>query len=282
MTIAKRQDYIKAWQCEDVLLEVYYRAPGAFAPLPKHAHADYQFGFSPDNVGACHYRGTRHPIAIGSLSIIHSGEVHSPRAVRYFHAPATYYMMFVNPTRMQSIAAEIGDRSTVPVFEIPCIRDVGLTHQFLGLHLASATSKLEQQSRLLFTLAQIILRAAQNLPMIQPLRSTRSDVLRVRDYLQDNYAEDVSLEKLAQLNGWSSVHLCRVFCQEIGLPPHAYQIQVRVDRAKALLVKGWSVSKVALEMGFFDQSHFAQHFKRLTGVTPGKYITHMSKHHETD
>jgi AraC-like DNA-binding protein len=55
------------------------------------------------------------------------------------------------------------------------------------------------------------------------------------------------------------------------MPPHAFQTQVRVSRAKTLLLEGWSISQVASQTGFADQSHLTRHFKRLVGVTPGRY-----------
>ena len=55
------------------------------------------------------------------------------------------------------------------------------------------------------------------------------------------------------------------------MPPHAFQTQVRVARAKALLLRGWPISQAAAHTGFADQSHLTRHFKRLVGVTPGQY-----------
>jgi AraC-like DNA-binding protein len=57
----------------------------------------------------------------------------------------------------------------------------------------------------------------------------------------------------------------------VGLPPHAYQTQLRLARAKTLLAQGCEVGSVASETGFFDQSHFTQQFKRHYWVTPGNY-----------
>jgi AraC-like DNA-binding protein len=69
----------------------------------------------------------------------------------------------------------------------------------------------------------------------------------------------------------SPFHLVRVFRQIVGLPPHAYQTQLRLTHARTLLAQGHSVGYVAQETGFFDQSHFAQQFKRHYFVTPGSY-----------
>lgn len=73
---------------DDILLERYTYTSGAVEPLPKHAHEEYQFGLSFDCQGEYHYRGAAHVIPTGSLSIIHSGEVHSPSDHTYLPAPA--------------------------------------------------------------------------------------------------------------------------------------------------------------------------------------------------
>jgi AraC-like DNA-binding protein len=69
----------------------------------------------------------------------------------------------------------------------------------------------------------------------------------------------------------SRFHLARGFAREFGLPPHAYQIALRVERARALLARGLRAVDVAAAVGFADQSHFARHFTRAVGVTPGRY-----------
>jgi AraC-like DNA-binding protein len=58
-----------------------------------------------------------------------------------------------------------------------------------------------------------------------------------------------------------------------GLPPHQFVITRRVERAKELIQAGTALSlaEVATHVGFWDQSHSSQHFKRLVGVTPGQF-----------
>jgi AraC-like DNA-binding protein len=52
------------------------------------------------------------------------------------------------------------------------------------------------------------------------------------------------------------------------MPPHAFQTQLRVARARKLLREGASPASAALEVGFTDQSHLNRHFKRVLGITP--------------
>lgn len=96
------------------------------------------------------------------------------------------------------------------------------------------------------------------------LRSGREHpaVGRAKDYLQAHYAEEVSLQDLANVAYRSPFHLARVFRQTVGVPPHACQTHVRLAPARTLLAQGFDAGYVAHETGFFDQPHFARQFQR--------------------
>jgi AraC family transcriptional regulator len=92
---------------------------------------------------------------------------------------------------------------------------------------------------------------------------------RVTDYIQDNITSDLSLAELAAIAGVSPSHFQLLFKQSLGLPVHRYIIHRRVDRAIALLRIGTlSVSELALEAGFANQSHLARCMRRVAGITP--------------
>jgi len=55
------------------------------------------------------------------------------------------------------------------------------------------------------------------------------------------------------------------------MPPHQYQKQVQVRRAKELLARGVPIAAVAVDTGFCDQSHLNRVFKNFTGLTPGQF-----------
>lgn len=269
------QHFAKVWSFRDSLLELYHYDPGPAESIPKHSHDEYQFGLSL-NFPSCEYfyRGTHYPVPIGSLSVIHPGEMHSTRDVDYRHTPATYRMMFVSPTLMRIAVAEVGGRtSSLPFFPTPIILDPQLSALFLNFHQASesAVSQLEQESLLLSALTQLIQQYADIRTSPKPMGWERPGIQRVREYLEENLTENVTLDQLAQIACLSPHHLNRVFCHQVGLPPHQYQIQLRVAQAKALLAKGLPVQQVVLETGFADRSHLTRHFKRLVHVTPGKY-----------
>ena len=92
------------------------------------------------------------------------------------------------------------------------------------------------------------------------------------EYIQTHLGENLSLSAIADELGMSQYYFCRLFKQSIGLPPHQYLIQQRIERAKQLLKQPeLTVTAVALECGFTNQSHFAKHFRQRTGITPKQF-----------
>jgi AraC-like DNA-binding protein len=106
-----------------------------------------------------------------------------------------------------------------------------------------------------------------------PKRTPRAALLRAREFLQQHCTRSVSLQELMKVTGLSRFHLVRAFAKEFGRPPHAYQIHMQIERAKALLDAGHLPAVVALETGFSDQSHFTRHFKKHCGLTPRQYAS---------
>ena len=69
----------------------------------------------------------------------------------------------------------------------------------------------------------------------------------------------------------SASHFQRQFKQYFGISPIRYLQSLRVDRAKGLIKQNLSMTKVAYQTGFYDQSHFNKYFKLLTGMGPSQY-----------
>lgn len=97
----------------------------------------------------------------------------------------------------------------------------------------------------------------------------RVDAMRER--LAADLTCSVTLDDVAQAVGLSPFHAARLFTRTIGMPPHAWRNQLRLQRALAPLRAGASVADVAAATGFVDQSHFTRHFKRMFGVPPGRW-----------
>jgi AraC-like DNA-binding protein len=96
-------------------------------------------------------------------------------------------------------------------------------------------------------------------------------VRRARRFLEERWAAPVSLAELAAHAGLSRFELARTFRAQVGLPPHAFQLDLRIARARALLAAGEPAAAVAATCGFYDQAHLTRVFKRAVGVTPARY-----------
>ena len=129
------------------------------------------------------------------------------------------------------------------------------------------------------TLEQALSEALATLVELTSLPSTRTEpaskwadaVRRARSLLDERLTETVTLGELATHARLDKFTLCRVFREQVGLPPYAYLTLRRISLAQELLGRGVPQAEVALRVGLYDQSQLHRHFKRIVGVTPGAY-----------
>ncbi|MGN0167019.1 MAG: helix-turn-helix domain-containing protein [Acetatifactor sp.] len=94
----------------------------------------------------------------------------------------------------------------------------------------------------------------------------------VFDYLDEHFAEDLTLEKVADVAGFSKFHFSRLFKQCSGYNFYDYLCYKRIKSAEMLLLKpGISITEVALQSGFSSLSTFNRTFKKTKGCTPSEY-----------
>jgi AraC-like DNA-binding protein len=238
----------------------------------RHMHDYFVIGMIEDGMQTFSYRGAKHRTPTGGLILLNPVEPHTGEAAT--EAGFVYRAMYPEAELLQQIASDISERPRdVPFFPTPVVHDKLLVGEILALHkaLENAAPTLEQESRFLWTLGHLILRHADSRPPVKSIRAERHEVRRIRRYLDEHYADDVTLEQLASLVHWSPFYLLRVFRREVGLPPHAYLENVRVRRAQDLLLRGLPLAQIAYDTGFSSQSHLTNSFKRHIAVTPGQY-----------
>jgi AraC-like DNA-binding protein len=241
--------------------------------LPRHFHEELELGIQQGGGWRFDYRGAMHSVPADTLVMTQLGETHQADWISAENC--TFRGLRIGADLLRQVATEVaGHEADLPFFPTPLVHDRDINTQIVRVYqaLERSTSQLEQQTIVLDLLAQLILRYAENPPGIDKLGEERQPVERVRAYLEDNYNREISLEELAQVANLSSFHLNRSFRKTFGMPPHAYQIQVRIIRAKRLFSEEPSIKKVALATGFASQSHFGSHFKRLVRVTPWQYL----------
>jgi AraC-like DNA-binding protein len=95
---------------------------------------------------------------------------------------------------------------------------------------------------------------------------------RALDFIEAHLEGDPSVADVARECHLSASHFNRAFRQAVGVPPHRWLTQRRIERAKDLLRGGdLDLAEIALACGFVDQSHLTRTFTRYEGQGPGKW-----------
>lgn len=273
-TSGKSAGTLRIWRPTD-LESLELRVGKSFRhPYPRHWHEEFLVSAIIGGAGYFHYRGSAHLTASGSLFLVAPGEVHANYACdngcsfRSIYIPASLVMDAASETTVHA--------GSLSHFFSGVIPDTKLIRVFVQLHrsLEGCGTRLHRESLLFNFLAELIPRISKELSNSPAIGRESAAVRRAQEYLNDHYDQDVSLSELAALANLSPYHFHRTFCHQTGIPPHSYQIQVRIARAKRLVRESWPLARVASATGFADQSHFTRHFKRLVGVTPAQYLGH--------
>ncbi len=105
-----------------------------------------------------------------------------------------------------------------------------------------------------------------------PLALPGDRLRRVTDYVQAMLEEEITLQDLAAVAGYSPWHFARAFRAAMGMPPYAYVTSCRLDRARALLAGGrCGLAEAAAACGFSSQAHFTTAFRNAFGLPPGQW-----------
>lgn len=104
----------------------------------------------------------------------------------------------------------------------------------------------------------------------------KSKLRQVIDHIQSNLDREISLAELASIAQVTTHHFGKLFKQSMGVTPHQYVLKCRVEQAKKLLAKKQlSFAQISQELGFCDQSHFINVFRRHTNLTPRQYRNNL-------
>ncbi|MGR3870784.1 AraC family transcriptional regulator [Streptomyces graminifolii] len=152
----------------------------------------------------------------------------------------------------------------------PDLRDPELRLRVGQLHTAldHPGDELEAESRLSLIAERL---HAHLRPSTAPIPFAPTLARDLRELLDERVTEGIALDEAARLVHAHPAHLVRAFSGAYGIAPHQYLMSRRVDHARRLLLEGRPPGEVATVTGFYDQSHLTRHFRKLVGVTPGRY-----------
>ena len=155
------------------------------------------------------------------------------------------------------------------------LRDSNLVARFLALHHmldGEPQDALLQREQIVRTFGDLLQRHGQAARRIPKAPRDAAAIAPALELLRDSYADNPTLDRMGAVTGLTPFQLIVAFKRTLGLTPHAYLTQLRIEAALRRLQAGQSVVEAALASGFYDQSALNKHFKRTFGVTPLQYV----------
>lgn len=237
-----------------------------------HLNGSFSFGIMYDWNGRLDYRRRSLSLCTGDMFLFEPGEV--------FHAeptdsrPGAFRVIEFAPERLEAALRAEGCEGPIHFSRMVTKATAQLAGALDALERAilDGAEPLEEQLRI-----AVLAHAARSV-LEQGARPPAGAVplghcARLREILHSTEATRLNLSDFARCAGVSQFQLLRAFKRRYGYPPHTYALHVRVERARQMLRQGFTVAQAAAANDFTDQSHLTRHFRRIWGVTPGRYAT---------
>lgn len=242
--------------------------------FPRHWHEEWGIAVILQGINRFWFRGAWYEAGPGTIVIVPPGEVHDGGLKK--DELWGERMCYVPVESMARITEAHTGRRQEARFSSPVIHDKSLARFLLDLHhnLASGDATLDplEASDCQISAFGTLVERYGNAPISDHRDVIPEKINQALELLHDDPALKFTLEELAARAGLSLYHFIRAFRKHVGLPPHAYLKQLRIQRAQCLLRAGHSIADAALAAGFSDQAHLTREFRRSLGLTPGRYV----------
>jgi AraC-like DNA-binding protein len=254
--------WVRAWKPEVPGIHEVFHARFVDHAYPAHTH-DAWTVFTVDEGSIAYDLERRHRGVTGSkVTLLPPYVVHDGRP-----GESAGYRK-----RVLYVGTEVlGEHLIGPAVDAPDVLDHALVRGFRSLHrkLGDADGAFEAESIFALVAARLEHRLGHAGVDESPPGGSVAEGLR--DLLDARLVEGITLAEAARILDVSPAHLVRSFTGRFGISPHRYLVGRRIDVARALVLEGQPIARIAADVGFHDQAHFTRHFRRHVGTTPGSY-----------
>jgi len=236
-----------------------------------HSHREFCVGAVTEGTAGMTVKQESYTLSPGVLAVIPPETVHSCNPPE--NGSRSYLMAYFDVAWCRSVQEALFGRLThfIPPSQV-LVPNHALYDSFLELAklLPGAALPLEKTA-LATQFASDLFAGSCDRESPVPGGEGEGIVPEVKEYLEQRADLQITLQELASVFRCNPYHLLRIFKHAVGLPPHAFLLNARIEKAKRLLLEGMAPAGVAAETGFADQSHFHKTFRRLVAATPRQY-----------
>lgn len=257
--------------CYDKELKIEaYCFKGIMQKFPNHFHEYYVIGFIESGERHLSCKNKEYNIGTGDLLLFNPMDNHTCEQID--DKTLDYRCINIKPEIMQKAVLEVLGKEYLPQFTTPVVFHSEQKSLLRELHIMIMEEQTDFQKEeiFLFLIKKLIEEYTVPLTLVEPVQ-INLEIQSICDYLENNFAERISLDDLSRLTKLNKYSLLRSFTKIKGITPYRYLETVRVNKAKKLLEEGIEPVEVAMQTGFVDQSHFTNFFKGFIGLTPKQY-----------
>lgn len=237
---------------------------------PPHVHEALVVAVTETGGAAIKSRGSVEQAHASALFVFNPVEPHAGwmGASDYWR----YRSLYLTRLALDEIARGLGI-GTIPYFTRNMFFDPDLIRDFLKLHRAVEAGRdvFLERELLISSFGRLFHRHGSWERRIDIGPHDRRLLSRASEMMQDRFAEGLRLQDVAAEVGLTQFQLIGLYKRTLGLTPHAYLTQVRLNHACRLLAHGSPLAEAAIDSGFYDQSAMHRHFRRCYAMTPRQF-----------
>lgn len=233
-------------------------AKSCILDFPFHTHTTFNISLILKNTFETKLTDRLLKAPVGTICITNSNEVHATPCDNY--VGNSFFTYYVSPEVIMKLNA-----GQDVFFDDKIIYDQSIFNELYFLSFNFNKSNVQLEKRLTLALKSLISKHSAN-------RKTSYKTSQLFQSFIDNTSFDTfSLSKTASQFGINKYKFIRLFKQETGLTPNNFILLKKIEQSKKLLKNGTPIFDVAINCGFYDNSHFYKNFKRFIGVNPLDY-----------
>ncbi len=242
-----------------------------FQNFAKHSHAT----FSLCMIGAGEIPITYHPdteriLHPGQIALFFPDQVHLTQNLTT--TPLPYYNLHMNKEWVLAIQQQLFDTPNLLPMKEFIIHDecyAAALMEIITQINQETTSPAEIEESIIILLKKLFLQYTDTQHHSEEERLFEE----IKQFILEHIDQEISAASIAAHTGYSTAHISRRFKQRFGLTLQAFLIDQRIHHAKALILQDshLSLTQIALEAGFYDQSHFIKNFKKAYAISPNAY-----------